>query len=108
MFSLLQIVFWTELLTLKSDLLGRFELKNPGAVFGLVAGVESFVVGLAGLPHLPEDFEPALAHAAERAGVTLAFGAMGLGIRLSTGAAFGAVIGPGVAGGASSGSERHG
>ena len=71
-------------------------------MFGLVAGVERFVVGLAGLPHLPEDFEPTLAQAAQRAGVTLAFGAMGLVVGLRPGAGFAAVIGPLVDGAAQS------
>jgi hypothetical protein len=34
-------------------------------VFGLVASVECFVVGGAGLPHFPEDLEPTLAEASQ-------------------------------------------
>ena len=41
----------------------------------LVVKVQGFVVGGGGLPHFPEDFEPALAEAAQGAGVALAAGA---------------------------------
>src|SRR3989442_2183948 len=49
---------------------GGGQLEHPRAGLGLVTGVEGFVVGLAGLPHFPEDLQPALAEAAERTGVT--------------------------------------
>ena len=83
MFSLLQVSFLAELFASDWGLLGGFELKDPGAMFGLVAGVERFVVGRTGLPHLPEDFEPMLPEAAQGAGVALAFGTMGAVVGLS-------------------------
>ena len=63
---------------------------------------ESSIVGLPGLPHLPEDFEPALTQAAERAGVALPFGAVRLVMGLRPGAGFAAVIGPLMGGAAQS------
>lgn len=63
-------------------------------MFGLVAGVKRFVIAGARLPHFPEDFEPALAETAQRAGVALAFGAMGLVVGLCPRAGLAAVIGP--------------
>ena len=63
-------------------------------MFGLVASMERFVVRGAVLPHLPEDFEPTLAQAAQGAGMALAFGAMGLVVGLRPGAGFATVIGP--------------
>ena len=38
----------------------------------LVTGVEIGDIGLMGLPHFPEDFEPALAEATQGAGVAFA------------------------------------
>ena len=38
-------------------------------MFGLVLGVQCFVVGRFGLEHLPKDFEPALSQTAKRTGV---------------------------------------
>jgi hypothetical protein len=61
-------------------------------VFGLVAGMERFVVRGAGLPHFPEDFEPALAEAAQGAGVALAFGAMSTVVGLCPRAGLTAVV----------------
>ena len=63
-------------------------------MFGLVPSEEGFVVGGTGLPHFPEDFEPALAEATQGAGMALAFGTMGaiVGLRPRTGLA--AMIGP--------------
>ncbi len=54
-------------------------------MFALVFKVPGFVVGGVGLPHFPEDFHPALAQAAKRAGVALAAGAVGsvIGLRPS-------------------------
>lgn len=71
MFSRFQVTFLFELLTWKQAGLGGLEFENPGAVFELIARVEVGVIGSAGLPHFPEDFEPALAEAAQGAGVTL-------------------------------------
>ena len=51
---------------------GGLEFEDPGAVFELVAGVEFGVVARAGLPHFPEDLQPALAEAAQRTGVAFA------------------------------------
>ena len=92
MFSLLQMAFSAELFAWGCSSLGGFELKDPGAVFGLVAGVERFVVGRAGLPHFPEDFEPALAEATQGAGMALAFGAMSAVVGLRPRAGFAAVV----------------
>lgn len=94
MFSLLQMAFSAELFAWGCSSLGGFELKDPGAVFGLVGGVERFVVGRAGLPHFPEDFEPALAEATQGAGMALAFGAMSAVVGLRPRAGFAAVVGP--------------
>ena len=38
---------------------GVLEFEDPGGVFELIAGREFGVVALAGLPHFPEDLEPA-------------------------------------------------
>ena len=48
-----------------------FDLEQPGAVGELVAQVQFAVVGSAGLPHFPDDFEPALAERAQGLGVGL-------------------------------------
>ena len=40
--------------------LRALQLEDPGAVFKLIAGMEVGFVALAGLPHFPEDLEPAL------------------------------------------------
>ena len=63
-------------------------------MLGLIAGMEGFIIGGAGLPHFPEDFEPALAEAAEGAGMTLALVAIGSVVGLRPGAALAAEIGP--------------
>ena len=60
----------------------------------MIAGMEDFIIGGAGLPHFPEDFEPALAEAAEGAGMTLALVAIGSVVGLRPGAALAAEIGP--------------
>lgn len=51
-------------------------------MLALVFQVAGFVVGGVGLPHFPEDFNPALAEATQGAGVALAACAVGLVIRL--------------------------
>ena len=66
---------------------------------GLVASVEGLIVAGAGLPHLPEDFQPALPETAQGAGVGLALGAMGLVVGFGPRAAFAAEVGPQVHGG---------
>ena len=40
--------------------LGALQLEDPGAVFELIGGVEIGIVTATGVPHLAEDFEPAL------------------------------------------------
>ena len=40
--------------------LGALQLEDPGAVFELIGGVEIGMVTATGVPHLGEDFEPAL------------------------------------------------
>ena len=77
MFSGFQMVFWFELLTWQKRL-RALQFEDPGAVFELIAGMEFGVVAVAGLPHFPEDLEPALAEAAQRAGMGFAAGAKGL------------------------------
>ena len=47
-------------------------------MFELIAGMEVRVVALAGVPHFPEDLEPALAQAAQGASMGFAAGAQGL------------------------------
>src|SRR6266436_1805090 len=47
---------------------GGLDFEHPGTMFELIASVHLGVVGRAGLPHLPEDFQPALAQATQRAG----------------------------------------
>ena len=51
---------------------GWLNLKHPRSVFDLVARMEFGIVSSAGLPHLPEDFQPPLAQTAQCAGVALA------------------------------------
>ncbi len=63
-------------------------------MLGLIASVERLVVRRAVLPHLPKDFEPALAQAAQGAGVALTFGAVSLVIGLRPGAGLTTVVGP--------------
>jgi hypothetical protein len=47
-------------------------------VFELIAGMEFRVVALAGEPHFAEDLEPALAQAAQGAGMGFAAGTQGV------------------------------
>ena len=47
-------------------------------MFELIAGMEVGVVALAGLPHFPEDLEPALAEGSQDASMGFATGAKGL------------------------------
>jgi integrase len=63
MFSGLQLEFWAKLLTWEGKLSG-LEFEHPGAVFKLVFLMQLRVVTGARLPHLPQDFQPALAQAA--------------------------------------------
>ena len=65
----------------------------------MVAGVEGLVVAGAGLPHFPEDFQPALTETAQCAGVRLTLGAMRLIVSFGPRAAFAAEVGPQVHGG---------
>ena len=60
MFSGLQVDFYAKLLTWGGRLSG-LEFEHPGTMFELVFLMELRVVAAARLPHLPEDFEPALA-----------------------------------------------
>ena len=46
--------------------------EDPGAVFELVAGMEFGIIAPAGLPHFPEDLEPALTQASQRTGMGFA------------------------------------
>ena len=59
----------------------------------LVAGVQFAVVGSARLPHLPDDFQPALAQAAQRLGVAFAAFAQGVVIGRRPGALGAALVG---------------
>ena len=75
----------------------------------LVAGVEGFVIGFAGLPHVPQDFEPAIGQAAQGGGVGLALLFFLLVIGLGPGTLAARQIGPQVQGGAEgfvAGAER--
>ena len=83
--------------------LGRFELEEPGAVGELVLGVKLGVVRGAALPHLPKDFQPALAQAAQGAGVGFAALARGFVIDLCPTALVAAEVGPEVDRGAQQG-----
>ena len=56
--------------------LGFHEGQHPGTMLHLVAGVQIGVIGLAGLEHLPKDFQEALSHTPQRARMTFAFGAL--------------------------------
>jgi hypothetical protein len=60
--------------------------------------MQGLVVGGMGLPHLPEDFDPAVGQAAEGGGVGLAVIAFVLVIRLSPSAFVTALVGPMVEG----------
>ena len=53
--------------------LGFYERQNPGTMLLLIAGMEIGVVGLAGLDHLPKDFQQSLAQTAQGASVAFAF-----------------------------------
>ena len=66
----------------------------------LISGMKGFVVGRFSLPHLPEDFEPALAETTKRAGMGLALVPMSLVVALGPSASDAAQIGPEVDGGA--------
>ena len=61
--------------------LDRGELEAPGAVGKLVSGVQSFLVGPAGLDHLPEDPQPTLSQTAQRTGMALALLALASVVR---------------------------
>ena len=63
-------------------------------MFKLIGQVEIGVVTGFGLPHFPQDFEPALTQAAERSGVSFSSGPQLLVIHLSPGAELTAQIGP--------------
>ena len=65
----------------------------PGAVFDLVPSMKGLIVGRSGLPHLPENFQPALAQAAQGAGVALALGAFALVVDFGPGALAAAAVG---------------
>ena len=74
------------------------EGDDPGAVGDLVAGMEGFIVGLAGLPHFPEDLEPSLSQATQGARMALPFVSMSLVILLRPRHLAPAKIGPEVNG----------
>src|ERR1044071_7151021 len=66
----------------------------------LVTRAHRLVVRAARLSHFPEDFQPALTQAAQRAGMRLAFFAMGFVIGVRPRAAMPAVVDPQMHGGA--------
>src|SRR5204862_5770281 len=70
------------------------QLQHPASVFLLVQRVSGFVVSLAALSHPPDDLQPALAQAAQRAGVTFAFASLGLVIGLGPSTELAAAVGP--------------
>ena len=63
-------------------------------MLGLVAGVPRLVVGRVGLPHLPENLQPALAQATQGTSVRLPLVAVRLIVGLRPGAFVATVIGP--------------
>jgi hypothetical protein len=63
-------------------------------VFELVAGMEFGVVALAGLPHFPEDLQPALAQASQGAGMGFAACTQRFVIELCPRRAFPGEVGP--------------
>ena len=69
-------------------------MKDPGAVFLLIAIVQFAIVASAGLPHLPDYFQPAVGQTAQRAGVALPPPAVILVISLCPSALRAAAIGP--------------
>ena len=75
------------------------QFEDPGAVFELVAGMEFGVVAATGLPHFPEDLEPALAQAAQRAGMEFAAGTKRLVIERCPRRALPGEVGPEMHGG---------
>ena len=70
------------------------EGDDPTAVSDLIALVEFGIVGRMGLPHLPEDLEPALPEAAQGAGMALAGGSFAFVVGVGPGADGAAEIGP--------------
>src|SRR5271157_6238930 len=76
----------------------RFHRQDPGPMFQLVGHVEIRVVAGVGLPHLPKDFQPALAQAPQGGGVTFSLGPELLVIDFSPRAARAARVGPQVNG----------
>jgi hypothetical protein len=87
------MAFFREVVRINSGGLLRLELEHPGAVGDLVFEVELAVVGGVGLPHLPDDFQPALAEAAQRLGVGLATLAQGIVISVGPRALRAAFVG---------------
>src|SRR5207245_2694256 len=72
----------------------RRQSNHPRTVLDLIAGMKGLVVRLAGLPHLPEDFQPALAEASQGGGVGQALGLFLLVICLGPSAHRAALVGP--------------
>lgn len=68
-------------------------------MFELVAGMEFGVVGATGLPHFPEDLEPALAQGSQRTGMGFAAGTKRLVIERGPPRALPSEISPEVDGG---------
>jgi hypothetical protein len=78
---------------------GRSGFFKPGTRKGghwpdLVCRVQGLVIRLAGLPHLPEDFQPALAEAGQGGGVIAALGFFLLIVRLRPDAKLAAQVRP--------------
>src|SRR4029079_3897012 len=72
---------------------GRLNLKTPGAVGELVFHVPVGIVARALLPHLPDDFKPALRQRAQGLSVGFAALAQGVVIGLRPSALFAALVG---------------
>src|ERR1700722_8471091 len=70
------------------------QLQNPRTVLDLIARVQVCVVERAGLPHLPNDFQPTLAQGAQGAGMALALGSKRLVIGLRPRTELPAQVGP--------------
>jgi len=72
----------------------RQQPEDPGAALRQAHPVQGLVVAHAIPPPAPRDFQPALAQAAQRLGVTLALGSLLLVIRVRPGTFLPALIGP--------------
>ena len=73
---------------------GFYKGQYPGAVLFLVSGVQIGIVGLAGLYHLPKDFQEPLSQTTQGASVAFALGTLLPVVDLGPGTSFEATTGP--------------